>query len=100
MNDTPTSGPMSTSITHQERDAISSRHSLARSQRHGDLGERKKHLLEIGGMAPDAPGGYGRQLVVRAFAGDPAVAEEHEPIADPGGIADLMDRQNYRAAAG
>ncbi len=48
MNETPTSGPIRSSITHHERDAISSRHSLARSQRHGVLGERKEHLLEIG----------------------------------------------------
>src|SRR5689334_995156 len=48
MKDSPTSGPVSASITHQARDAISSRHSLASSHDHGAaaLGEGKEDLLE------------------------------------------------------
>ena len=40
MNDNPTSGPVSASITHQARDAISSRHSLASSQENGAAAAR------------------------------------------------------------
>src|SRR5437867_9284155 len=47
MNDTPTSGPITTSITHHARETTSSRHSLASSQANGDLRESKKHLFEI-----------------------------------------------------
>src|SRR5436305_3794938 len=46
MNDTPVSGPIRISITHQARDATSSRHSLARRTTK-TLRERKEDLLEI-----------------------------------------------------
>ena len=48
MKDTPTNGPISSSITHQDREATSSRHSFSRSQSQGLLRERKEHLFQIG----------------------------------------------------
>ncbi len=45
MKDMPTSGPVSASMIHQDRDVISSRHSLRSSQSQAPLGERKKDLL-------------------------------------------------------
>src|SRR5262245_35225337 len=48
MNDTPTSGPISTSITHQAREATSSRHSLRSNHekaRLDRLAERGKKTL-------------------------------------------------------
>src|SRR5215813_13312844 len=51
MNETPTSGPVKMSITHHDRDATSSRYSLARSHCHRVLCERKEDLLEVGDVA-------------------------------------------------
>jgi hypothetical protein len=47
MKDTPTSGPITASITHQERELISSRHSFLTSHRHALLREGKEDLLKI-----------------------------------------------------
>src|SRR5215475_13993113 len=47
MNDTPTSGPMSTRNNHHARDEMSSRHSLSSSHQDADLREGKKDLFEI-----------------------------------------------------
>src|SRR5262245_19719722 len=62
MNETPTSGPIATSITHQDRDAISSRHSLRRSHARGECRsasgrpsrERKEHLFQVSTLGPMA----------------------------------------------
>ena len=67
MNDTPTSGPISTSITHHEREAIRSRHSLRTSQPNARLGERKHDLFESGRRGA-ARAGERRELVEGAFA--------------------------------
>ena len=47
MNDTPTRGPMITSITQNEREVMSSRHSFLKSHFQA-LRESKENLLEIG----------------------------------------------------
>src|SRR5262252_7053524 len=91
MNEMPTSGPMSASITHQARDASSSRHSLASSHANrstaltAGLGPRKHGLLEIAA-----------QLVDRAFPFDASAAQQHEAIAHAGGVRDLVNRQEQR----
>ncbi len=54
MNETPTSGPITTSITHQARDASSSRHSFRTNQPKAALREGKKHLFEIGAFGQAA----------------------------------------------
>ena len=89
-----------TSITHHARDASSSRHSFASSQREGaDLRERKEDLFEIvAGRSRRARRRERRQLVERAFAAHAAAAQQHEAIADARRVADLMDRQEQRAA--
>src|SRR5438105_15272484 len=99
MNDTPTSGPISISMSHHERDATSSRYSFSRSQLIAPLREGKEGLLEIG-RAIAVRRRDGRQLVERAFAADAAAAQQHEAIAHARSVADLMDRQQHRPARG
>src|SRR6266511_2250653 len=121
MNDTPTSGPMSSSITHHARDDRSSRHSLARRTRNGLTaepaepaerslffavfaafaflvvsGERKEDLFEIRGRGRRPHPCPRRELGDRAFAADATVAQEDETIADARGVGDLVDRQKQR----
>jgi hypothetical protein len=47
MKDTPTNGPISTSIIQKEREVVSSRHSFLSNHLQA-LGEGKEDLLEIG----------------------------------------------------
>src|SRR5437660_10929414 len=54
MNENPTSGPITARKIHHDFDAMSSRHSLARSQTKGVLCERKEHLFEIGRVLSSA----------------------------------------------
>src|SRR5581483_11906055 len=91
MNDTPTSGPIASSMTHHERDATSSRTSFSSSHEKADLRERKKGVLE--GVRLRAA----RDLVQRAFAAHAPFAEQHEAIAESRGVRDLMDREKQRA---
>src|SRR3954469_17674248 len=124
MKVTPTSGPIATSNTHHARDAISSRYSFATSQRKektaegaenaetndrsalfafspvfsGSLCERKEHLFEVARRARTARGGERSELVERAFAADPSAAQQHEAIAHPRRVVDLMNRQEHRPA--
>ena len=104
MNETPTSGPMSRHITHQARDASSSRHSLASSHRYGARRrasrEGKKHLLRGRGSVGAWSRGSDRcgELVERAFAAHAARAKQHEAIADARRLADLMNREEQRPA--
>src|SRR5262245_52282994 len=100
MNETPTSGPITRSSTHHALDATSSRHSFFRSHTKGELRERKKDLFQVSrvstlGLTALAvcPPGPGRQLVERPFAADATAAQQHEPIADPCGVVDLVDRE-------
>src|SRR5262245_47901603 len=93
MNDTPTSGPTSTSMTHQAREASSSRHSLRRSQKYSALREDKGDVLQIDRAVSVAASGCSRELVERAFAAHGAAAQQHEAIADASGVRHLMNRQ-------
>src|SRR5947207_14396634 len=92
MNACPTSNPVTTSNSQYARDAASSRNSFSTSHRHSR--ERKKHLLEptIGHTGTLA------QFVDRAVADDAAVAEQHQTVADPRGVVQLVDRQEERTA--
>src|SRR4051812_34919647 len=101
MKETPTSGPMNRSSTHQELDQTSSRHSFSSSHRNGGLGERKEDLLQVferQGCAASA--GHLCQLLDRAFAANMPAAEEHEAVAEAGRIADLVDREEQSPASG
>src|SRR5579859_3375526 len=94
MKETPTSGPMAMSSTHQDREASSSRASLATSQATG-LRERKEDLFEIVAGAI----GFGGEFGDGAFAADASAAEEDEAIAEAGGVGDLVDREEQRSPA-
>src|SRR6185295_19691365 len=100
MNETPVSGPITNSNSHQDREAKSSRHSFRISQRNG-LGERKEHLFEIrdSSLGTVARGDHRGQVFERALAADIPSAEQHEPVAEPRRVADLMDREEHRSAA-
>src|SRR6187551_1272773 len=93
MKETPTSGPIRTSMIHHARELISSRHSFSRSQTKGVLGKRKKHVFQIWSAV------FG-EFLDRALAADAAAAQEDEAIAHARGVADLMDREKERAAGG
>src|SRR3982750_2539990 len=98
MKDTPTSGPISTSITHHARDESSSRHSFSISQANGDLRERKEDLFKRR-RTPRIQGARRRMLgkpVDGAFAADAAAAQEHEAVAHARGIGNLVDREEQR----
>src|SRR5215213_686050 len=66
MNANPTSGPRTSSSTHQAREALSSRDSFRSSHHQLPLSERKKHLFERTG----GPRGRRerRQFVERSYA--------------------------------
>src|SRR4029078_9566105 len=89
MHDTPISGPITSSMTHQARDASSSRHSLRSSQTNGPPTRRRRKLRprknEILGKLCDL-----------ADVADPAGAEQHEAIADAERVVDLVDGEKER----
>src|SRR5215212_9381794 len=99
MNETPTSGPMTASITHHERDDSSSRQSFSSSQRKGGLGKRKEQIFQVRGVRRGSRRRHSLpELLDRPFAADAAGAQQDEPIADPRRVADLVDREEQRAA--
>src|SRR5271157_1137559 len=101
MKDIPTSGPMPRSNTHHALDTTSSRHSFSTSHRNGDLGERKEYLFKVLGWPRRVLRcRQRRQFGDRAFAAHPPAAEQHEPVAEARGIADLMNREEERPPAG
>src|SRR5262249_60734888 len=98
MKVTPTSGPTRASITHHERELISSRHSFFRSHFHAPLCEGKEDLLEIRGQ--DVASALARkrgECVKGALRNDTPAAQEHEAVADLCRIGDLMDGQEEGA---
>src|ERR1700730_10382730 len=98
MKETPTSGPISTSMTHQEGELMSSRHSFFRSHFHALLCEGKEDLLEIRRQVlARALARNGGEHVTRALGDDATATQEHEAIADLGRIRDLVDGQKERA---
>src|ERR1700758_5207637 len=94
MKDMPTSGPINKSKTHQARETTSSRHSFSSSQKKGRLGERKKHLFEVLRHFR-----LRREFGKSSFTAYAAGVQEHEAVAEAGGIADLMDGEKQSAAA-
>src|SRR5262245_39346106 len=96
MKVTPTSGPIASSITHQARDTSSSRHSLARRKEKA-LRERKEKILQARSARRV---GERRQFVDRAFAADTSAAEQHEAIANPGRVGNLVNGQHEGAPLG
>src|SRR5262244_3035232 len=100
MNETPTSGPMTISITHHAREATSSRHSFSISQMNGVLRKGKEDLFERGRirrrrrMGSNARG----EFLHRPLAAHAPAAEKDEAIAYARGVGDLVDRQEERAA--
>src|ERR1700719_883988 len=99
--DTPTSGPIIASMTHHDRELISSRHSFFRSHFHALLREGKEDLLEIRWQAVARTLASKRDKRVKgAFSHDTATAQEHEAVADLRHIGDLVDGQEERAIRG
>src|SRR5437868_12812882 len=96
MNETPTSGPISTSMTHHARDVSSSRHSFSRSQTKGVLRKGKEDVFQVQGVHGVHASA---ELFDGALAADAAAAQEHEAIADPRGVADLVDGEKERPPA-
>lgn len=70
---------------------MSSRHSLPSSHRNGGLRKRKEDLFQA-----VAPGRERGELLERALAADVSAAQQHESIADPRGVGNLMNRQQQR----
>src|SRR5215467_211802 len=100
MKDTPTRGPISASMTHHDRELISSRHSFLRSHFHALLCEGKEDLLKIRRQV--MAGALARQRNEhgkRALGDDAAAAQEDEAVADLRGIADLVNGKKERAIA-
>src|SRR5215467_15935010 len=94
MKDIPTSGPIARSNTHHALDTRSSRHSLSRSHRNADLGERKKYLFKVPVCFRHIMHSCERcQLLNSAFSTHPPTTEQHEPVAEARSVADLMNRQ-------
>src|SRR5262245_49584312 len=98
MNETPTSGPINRSITHQAREAIRSRHSLSTSHMNGVLREGKNDVLQIARRDRRAPfpGRDTGQLVERALAAHVTAAQQHEAVAHARGVGDLVYREKER----
>src|SRR5690349_722728 len=95
MKANPTRGPIIQSSTHHAREARSSRHSFSSSQRQRESGKRKENLFEGRRGGPSRASDRG-QLGERPFAADSPAAQKNEPIADPRGVSDLMDREKQR----
>src|SRR5664280_3691653 len=84
------------SSSQKAREAISSRNSLAASQR--NLREGKEDLLEPGALHIGQTG-EGSQFGQGADADDTAAAEQHQAVAHAGGIHQLVNRDEEGAAA-
>src|SRR5881409_4033432 len=78
----PTRGPISASMTHHDREVISSRHSFFRSHFQALLCEGKEDLLEIRWQAVAAPLARKRgKRVELPLGNDTPPAQEHETVA-------------------
>ena len=100
MNETPTSGPISESMhpPGARRDQLAP--FLAQQPAEGAAYvSARNDLLEIPALGRAARAGQRGELVERALAADAPAAEQHEAIADAGGVGDLMDREEQRPAA-
>src|SRR4051812_6281897 len=100
MKQMPTRGPIASSSAHHDLERTSCLHSLASSQMNGRLGEGKEDLFQIV-VRPRWPARQSERLEIleRALATHTAAAEEHEAVAQPRGVADLVDREKQRAPA-
>src|SRR6188472_362447 len=96
MNANPTSGPIRNRSTHHARAALSSRHSFPSNHHQLALRERKKYLFERPARIDVV--GARRELLERSFAAHNAAAQQHEPVTHARRVANLMDRQEQRAA--
>src|ERR1039458_6809305 len=92
----PTRGPIMRRSSQKAREAISSRNSLAASQR--NLREGKEDLLQPG-VGRLTQTGKGTQFGKRAHAHHAAAAEQHQAVAHARGIHQLVNRDEQRAAA-
>src|SRR5262245_38105755 len=97
MNATPTSGPISRSITHHALEASSSRHSLRSSHRKGPLRKGKHDLLEVSGRRTPVCRDAGK-LLERPLPADTPAAQEHEAVAHSQRVLDLVDGKQERAS--
>src|ERR1035437_10162673 len=92
----PTSGPTMRSSSQKEREAMSSRNSLARSQR--NLREGKEDLLEAG-VGRIGETGEPAKFLQGADAHHAAAAEQHQAVTHAGGIHQLVNGDEEGAAA-
>src|SRR5947209_13048307 len=100
MKERPTSGPMPKSNTHHARDTMSSRNSLSMSHTNADLGEGKEHLFKVLVWSRvTARRCQLGELRNAALAANPSITKKDEAVADARCIADLMNREEERAAA-
>src|SRR5436309_14804770 len=86
MNACPTRGPSNASRRSSARELASSRPSFSSSQR-ATLREGKKHLFDVSAGASS----LSQTLVERSVTDDAAIAQEHEAVADEGGVVHYMD---------
>src|SRR5436190_12131626 len=96
MKETPTSGPVTMSMSQNARADSSSRHSFSSSHVHAGLREGKEDLFEPFGSETVGTFGVARcrgrgQFLDRAFAAHSAAAQKHEAIAESLGVGDLVD---------
>src|SRR5215468_2820045 len=98
MNDTPTNGPISASITHQDRELSSSRHSFLKSHFQALLREGKEDLLEVRWQVmAHMLARQGDEDLKGAFSDNAAVSQEHEAVANLRRVGDLVNGQEERA---
>jgi hypothetical protein len=94
MNETPTRGPIRTSITHHAREVSSSRHSFSRCQTKGVFRKGKEDLFQVVLIQRAAEIRHG------ALAAHASAAQQDEAIAHARGIADLVNREKERPPGG
>src|SRR6185503_12000660 len=95
MNPCPVSGPMTSNSSHHDRADNSSRNSLAKSK---TLRESKENILQATLAVCRQSRSYA-QLIQCAFAGDAAIAQQHQTVTNTGCIDELMNREHQRSPA-
>src|SRR5438309_4886704 len=88
----PVRGPKRKRNIHQERDVLSSRSSLPKSERNGALGEGKKDILE-GAVHVCVCA----QLSKSARRDQATSRKQQKAVADAGGVSNLVDREKEGA---
>jgi hypothetical protein len=80
MNETPTSGPISANMTHQERELAKSRHSFRNSHVQAPLRESKQDLLEVRWLPTETLIGKRGEIFDVSVLHEPTLAQEKETV--------------------